>query len=208
MEKLIPNERVDQVMSELNQALDRERKTQTLLAEQGSQIKQLSRKIEIESSDREHSEQSVIFTVKVDILKWYIYTIPYVVQYLLFSWEVKCARIRKKKHGAWNCIIISNIFWSYVHLQQLEDELDSKATAITNLTRQVSTLESERRQLHENIYDAETALKTAAQDRHTLSNYVETLTSTFNKVCHDRGHSINGRRVGAFPTTLHADMFF
>ena len=69
MEKLIPNERVDQVMSELNQALDRERKTQTLLAEQGSQIKQLSRKIEIESSDREHSEQSVIFTVKVDILK-------------------------------------------------------------------------------------------------------------------------------------------
>ena len=69
MEKLIPNERVDQVMSELNQALDRERKTQTLLAEQGSQIKQLSRKIEIESSDREHSEQSVKFTVKVGILK-------------------------------------------------------------------------------------------------------------------------------------------
>lgn len=95
-----------------------------------------------------------------------------------------------------------------MHFQQLEDELDSKATAITNLTRQVSTLESERRQLHENIYDAETALKTAAQDRHTLSNYVETLTNTFNKVCHGRGQSINGRRVGAFPTTLHVDMFF
>ena len=99
-----------------------------------------------------------------------------------------------------------NVFRSFVHFQQLEDELDSKATAITNLTRQVSTLESERRELHENIYDAETALKTAAQDRHTLSNYVETLTNTFNKVCHGRGQSINGRRVGAFPTTLHVDM--
>lgn len=65
MESLVPNGRVDQVMSELNQALDRERKTQTLLAEQGSQIKQLSRRIEIENTDREHSEQSVKFSVKV-----------------------------------------------------------------------------------------------------------------------------------------------
>ena len=53
---------------------------------------------------------------------------------------------------------------------------------VNNLSRQVSSMEGERQSIHDNLYDAELALKTAAHDRKTLSNYVETLINAFSKV--------------------------
>lgn len=59
-------------MSQLEQALERERQAQTLLSEQGSQLTQLSRRLEVELTDRDHAEHSAKFTLKVFL---YMYSI-------------------------------------------------------------------------------------------------------------------------------------
>lgn len=65
MERLVPGERVEEVMSELNQALDKERRAQALLSDQSMQIKQLTARMDMDTSDRDHNEQSLKFAVKV-----------------------------------------------------------------------------------------------------------------------------------------------
>lgn len=65
MDSLVPMKRLQEVMSELDVALDREKQAQSLLADQSSQLKEVTRRLESESSDRNHSEQSVKFAIKV-----------------------------------------------------------------------------------------------------------------------------------------------
>jgi len=70
----------------------------------------------------------------------------------------------------------------YSFVKTLHDELDGKVSYINSLSRQISSLEGERQSLRDNIYDAENALKIAANDRQSLLNYVETMITAFTKV--------------------------
>ncbi|XP_067936870.1 coiled-coil domain-containing protein 171-like [Watersipora subatra] len=132
MEKLVPAENLQDLMTQLQEALEREKDAQALLTQQGSELKQLVLRLEHEQADREHSEQSAKFALKT-----------------------------------------------------LNDQLDSKAGIVNNLSRQVSSLEGERRSIHDNLHDAETALKSAARDREAISNYVDTLTKAFARCSND-----------------------
>jgi len=59
----------------------------------------------------------------------------------------------------------------YSFVKTLHDELDGKVSYINR-----------RQSLRDNIYDAENALKIAANDRQSLLNYVETMITAFTKV--------------------------
>ena len=65
MEKLVPAENLQDLMTQLQEALEREKDAQALLTQQGSELKQLALRLEHEQADREHSEQSAKFALKV-----------------------------------------------------------------------------------------------------------------------------------------------
>jgi len=77
-----------------------------------------------------------------------------------------------------------------VYLQTLHQELDRKSDIIQSLTASIHSLEAERKSLQENVFDAEKALRNAAQDRNSISNYIETLTHSFSQVSHWHRHAI------------------
>ena len=54
-------------MSQLEQALEREKSAQSLLSDQSSQLQELKRRLESEIADRDHSEQSAKFALKVTL---------------------------------------------------------------------------------------------------------------------------------------------
>lgn len=85
MEHLVPATRLEEMMSELHQALDREKQSQRLLSDQSLQVKELTRQLNCEASDRSHNEQSVKFAMKVNI---YIFSIRCKILFLYLSLNI------------------------------------------------------------------------------------------------------------------------
>lgn len=65
MEMLVPVDKLEDVMSQLDEALEKERQAQSLLADQSTQLKELARRLESEIADRDHCDQSAKFALKV-----------------------------------------------------------------------------------------------------------------------------------------------
>lgn len=61
----MPAEKLNGVMSQLDTALEREKQAQQLLSAQSVQLKELTRRLDVELNDRDHSEQSTKFAIKV-----------------------------------------------------------------------------------------------------------------------------------------------
>lgn len=62
---MVAKERLESVMTELDQALHRETQSQSLLSEQSFQLKELARQLDNQQADREHLDKSAKFAIKV-----------------------------------------------------------------------------------------------------------------------------------------------